>query len=474
MYDNDQNYGWKSYDNQSYDNRQYGGDPYGRRPQPEDMPPKKKKGGILKKAALITAGALLFGTVSGATMVGVNVAASRFMGNSAAASAEAEKKEEISKAQTESQGSGQDNGQGSAQGNGGYQQGQRNNGKAVADVSDIVEQAMPTVVAITSTAVYQSNNYGYGWFFRGGPQTYEVPSSGSGIIVGENDKELLIVTNNHVVEDSTSLKVAFIDSEVVDAAIKGTDAETDLAVIAVPLEQIKDDTKSKIKVARLGNSDELKAGQGVVAIGNALGYGQSVTVGYVSALNREVRVSNTSTRELLQTDAAINPGNSGGALLNMMGEVIGINAAKYSSTEVEGIGYAIPISKAEDIMNQLMNRKTMNPVEEARRGYLGIQGTSVDEESAAAFGMPRGVYVYKILEEGAAARSDLREKDIITKVDGQSVRNMTDLQELLACYEMGEQIDLTVQTQKDGEYQERTVTIALKAMPQENTETQAQ
>ena len=474
MYDNDQNYGWKSYDNQSYDNRQYGGDPYGRCPQPEEMPPKKKKGGILKKAALITAGALLFGTVSGATMVGVNVAASRFMGNSAAASAEAEKKEEISKAQTESQGSGQDNGQGSAQGNGGYQQGQRNNGKAVADVSDIVEQAMPTVVAITSTAVYQSNNYGYGWFFRGGPQTYEVPSSGSGIIVGENDKELLIVTNNHVVEDSTSLKVAFIDSEVVDAAIKGTDAETDLAVIAVPLEQIKDDTKSKIKVARLGNSDELKVGQGVVAIGNALGYGQSVTVGYVSALNREVRVSNTSTRELLQTDAAINPGNSGGALLNMKGEVIGINAAKYSSTEVAGIGYAIPISKAEDIMNQLMNRKTMNPVEEAKRGYLGIQGTSVDEESAAAFGMPRGVYVYKILEEGAAAQSDLREKDIITRVDGQSVRNMTDLQELLACYEMGEQIDLTVQSQKDGEYQERTVTIALKAMPQENTETQAQ
>ena len=495
MYDNDQNYGWKSYDNQSYDNRQYGGDPYGRRPQPEDMPPKKKKGGILKKAALITAGALLFGTVSGATMVGVNVAASRFMGNSAAASAEAEKKEEISKAQTESQDSSQDNGQGSAQGNGGYQQGQRNNGKAVADVSDIVEQAMPTVVAITSTAVYQSNNYGYGWFFRGGPQTYEVPSSGSGIIVGENDKELLIVTNNHVVEDSTSLKVAFIDSEVVDAAIKGTDAETDLAVIAVPLEQIKDDTKSKIKVARLGPSDELQVGQGVPALAHPLGYGQPVTVGYVSALNREVRVSSTSTRELLQTDAAINPGNSGGALLNMKGEVIGINAAKYSSTEVEGIGYAIPISKAEDIMNQLMNRKTMNPVEEAKRGYLGIQGTSVDEESAAAFGMPRGVllppvscihthplafgmprgvYVYKILEEGAAAQSDLREKDIITKVDGQSVRNMTDLQELLACYEMGEQIDLTVQTHKHREYKERTVTITLKAMPQENTETQAQ
>ena len=202
--------------------------------------------------------------------------------------------------------------------------------------------------------------------------------------MGENDKELLIVTNNHVVEDSTSLKVAFIDSEVVDAAIKGTDAETDLAVIAVPLEQIKDDTKSKIKVARLGNSDELKVGQGVVAIGNALGYGQSVTVGYVSALNREVRVSNTSTRELLQTDAAINPGNSGGALLNMKGEVIGINAAKYSLTEVEGIGYA---------NSHIQGRRHHEPAYEpqdhesgggGQKRLSGIQGTSVDEESAAA------------------------------------------------------------------------------------------
>mgnify|MGYP000632871171 CR=1 FL=1 len=188
MYDNDQNYGWKSYDNQSYDNRQYGGDPYGRVPA-GGYAPKEEKRRHFKKTAMITAGALLFGTVSGAAMVGVNVAASRFTGNSSAASAEPEKKEDIPKARTESRDSGQDNGQGSAsQGDGGYQQGQRNNGKAVADVSDIVEQAMPTVVAITSTAVYQSNNYGYGWFFRGGPQTYEVPSSGSGIIIGENDK----------------------------------------------------------------------------------------------------------------------------------------------------------------------------------------------------------------------------------------------------------------------------------------------
>ena len=327
---------------------------------------------------------------------------------------------------------------------------------------------MPSVVAITSTAVYQSNNFGYGWFF-GGPQTYEVPSSGSGIIVGENEKELLIVTNNHVVEASTSLKVAFIDNQVVDAVIKGTDPETDLAVIAVPLDQIQTDTKSKIKIAKLGNSDEMKVGQGVVAIGNALGYGQSVTVGYVSALNRQVQVSENSTRELMQTDAAINPGNSGGALLNMKGEVIGINAAKYSSTEVEGMGYAIPISKAEDIMNQLMNRRS-DRVEESRRGYLGIQGTTVDENSAAAFGMPRGVYVFKILENGAAAQSELREKDIITKADGQSIRTMTDLQEILSCYEEGETVSLTVQSQRDGQYEEKTVSITLKKMPQEGEE----
>ncbi|MEQ2427362.1 S1C family serine protease [Enterocloster hominis (ex Hitch et al. 2024)] len=472
MYDNDQEYGWKSYDNQGYDDRQYNGaqtgpgfsggqGPFRNQGPDYDQRPPKKKGGLLKKAALITAGAILFGAVSGGVMVGVNVAASRYLDIYASADAQASQ-ETNPPAQEPDQGQNVQK----DQGNSGSQQKSR---AAVADVSDIVEEAMPTVVAITSTTVYQNNNFGYGWFF-GGPQTYEVPSSGSGIIVGENDKELLIVTNNHVVEDSTSLKVAFIDNEVVDATIKGTDAETDLAVISVPLGQIKTDTRSKISIAKLGNSDDLKVGQGVIAIGNALGYGQSVTVGYVSALDREVRVSNNSTRTLLQTDAAINPGNSGGALLNMKGEVIGINAAKYSSTEVEGIGYAIPISKAQDIMSQLMNRKTMNPVAEEKRGYLGIQGTSVDEEAASSFGMPRGVYIYKILGDGAAAVSDLREKDIITKVDGQSVKTMTQLQELLACYELGEQIELTVQTQVDGQYKERTVQVTLKAMPEESSQ----
>ena len=467
MYNNDQEYGWKSYDNQGYDDRQYNGaqtgpgfpggqgPSYNQGPSYDQRPP-KKKGGLLKKAALITAGAVLFGTVSGGVMVGVNIAASRYL--DIHASADAPASQAANPPATEP-----DQGQADQKGQDNNGSQQKPNGAAVADVSDIVEEA------ITSTTVYQSNNFGYGWFF-GGPQTYEVPSSGSGIIIGENDKELLIVTNNHVVEESTSLKVSFIDNEVVDAAIKGTDAETDLAVISVPLEQIKADTKSKISIAKLGNSDELKVGQGVVAIGNALGYGQSVTVGYVSALDREVRVSNNSTRTLLQTDAAINPGNSGGALLNMKGEVVGINAAKYSSTEVEGIGYAIPISKAQDIMSQLMNRKTMNPVAEEKRGYLGIQGTSVDEEAANSFGMPRGVYIYKILDDGAAAVSDLREKDIITKVDGQSVKTMPQLQELLACYELGEQIELTVQTQAGGQYEERTVSVTLKAMPEESSQ----
>lgn len=421
-----------------------------------------RRGGILKKAAWITAGALLFGMIAGGVMVGVQVASSDLFkelytvvaGDQAAGAVKAPAP--------------------------GGPMGQGENGPGLAtpsyiaapvtDVSVIVEQAMPSVVSITSTAVYQSRDFGYDWFFGGAPegQTYEVPSSGSGIIIGENATELLIVTNNHVVEDATSLKVTFIDQETVDAVIKGTDPETDLAVIAISLDQIKDGTKSQIRPATLGNSDDLKPGQGVIAIGNALGYGQSVTVGYISAVNREVQTEEGNTRLLLQTDAAINPGNSGGALLNMKGELVGINAAKYASTEVEGIGYAIPISKSEDIINQLMTRKSRTSVPEEERGYLGIQGTNVDENAARTFGMPKGAYIYRILENGAAAASELREKDIITKVDGQTVRSMEGLQEILAGYRSGEQAELTVQRQVDGSYQELTVTVTLAGMPQED------
>ncbi len=437
---------------------------YNSGPSVPPKPPRKKGGGAVKKAAGIIAAAILFGTVSGAAMVGVNMAASILLPPLPVSSQPAE---EATEAPAEKQG--------------GFHQSQpdikmpefyKNQSPApVTDVSSIVEEAMPSVVAITSTMEYESND-SYSWFFGGGgSQVYEVPSSGSGIIVGENDQELLIVTNNHVVEASKEVKVAFIDESVVEASIKGTDADADLAVIAVPLENISQDTMSKIKTAKLGDSDQLKVGQGVVAIGNALGYGQSVTVGYVSALNREVRVSQNSTRTLLQTDAAINPGNSGGALLNMQGEVIGINAAKYSSTEVEGIGYAIPISKAQGIIGDLMNKKTQKLVDEEKRGYLGIQGTSVDSDTSKALGMPEGVYVFKILENGAAAGSDINEKDIITKFDGQSVKNMVDLQELLTYYEVGDEVVLTVQSLENGQYVERKVTVTLAPMPDSTGET---
>ena len=309
--------------------------------------------------------------------------------------------------------------------------------------------------------LYQSSTP---WFGRG--QTYEIPSSGSGIIMGQNDEELLIVTNNHVVENATSLSVAFVDSTSVEATIKGMDADADLAVIAVPLKDIPEATFSQISIATLGNSDELKVGNGVIAIGNALGFGQSITVGFVSALDREVTTDGTTTRNLLQTDAAINPGNSGGALLNMKGEVIGINAAKYSSTEVEGIGYAIPISKAEDIINSLMTKRTRNNiVEEGKEGYLGIQGLTVDDSMARQLGMPSGVFVSGIVEGGAASKTDLREKDIITKFDDQTVRSMASLQELLKYYKEGETVNLTVQSLKDGEYVERTIEITLGGKP---------
>lgn len=411
----------------------------------EPMKKPGKKSSMAGKVAGITAAALLFGTVAGGTMFGVNTAGEYLKSqygpkeesHASLAVAEPQKSAETQIA---------------------------NVAPAVQmDVSSIVEASMPSVVAITNTMVLEQRT----WF--GSSQRYEVPSSGSGIIVGQNDDEILIVTNNHVVEGSKNLSVTFIDEQSVEAAIKGTDSESDLAVIAVPLSSIGAETMSKIKVAVMGDSDALKVGQGVIAIGNALGYGQSVTVGYISATDREVKSQDEVSRNLLQTDAAINPGNSGGALLNMQGEVIGINAAKYSSTEVEGMGYAIPISKAQDIINELMNRKTRVEVDEGKQGYLGIQGTNIDDTAASLYGMPKGVYVYKIVEDGAAAASDLREKDIITKFDGQTVRSMADLQEMLTYYEGGSKVNLTVRSLENGEYVERTVEITLGYKPAAET-----
>lgn len=411
----------------------------------------------MKKTAWIVLSAVLFGTVAGTVMTGVQIASSGMVSQFFAIVSSDEKLPEQGEELLPESFPG------------GNIPGILPEVPAVpapaTDVSQVVEEAMPAVVAVASTAVYQMPDFGFGWFFGGGSQSYEVPSSGSGIIIGENDTELLIVTNNHVVQDTVSLKITFVDDAAVDAAVKGTDTDTDLAVISVPLDQIPQETKEKIAVARLGDSDGLKVGQGVIAIGNALGYGQSVTVGYVSALNRKIKTSDGNTRVLLQTDAAINPGNSGGALLNMKGEVIGINAAKYSSTEVEGIGYAIPVSGVQDILDELMNRKTRSEVAEEKRGYLGIQGTTVDEDAAAAFGMPKGVYVYKILKDGAAADSQLREKDIITKLDGMTVKSMQELQKLLKGYEAGETIELLVQRQEDGQYKEIQIPVTLTGLP---------
>lgn len=411
----------------------------------------------MKKTAWIVLSAVLFGTVAGTVMTGVQIASSGMVSQFFAIVSSDEKLPEQGEELLPEPFPG------------GNIPGILPEAPAVpapaTDVSQVVEEAMPAVVAVASTAVYQMPDFGFGWFFGGGSQSYEVPSSGSGIVIGENDTELLIVTNNHVVQDTVSLKITFVDDTAVDAAVKGTDTDTDLAVISVPLDQIPQETKEKIAVARLGDSDGLKVGQGVIAIGNALGYGQSVTVGYVSALNREIKTSDGNTRVLLQTDAAINPGNSGGALLNMKGEVIGINAAKYSSTEVEGIGYAIPVSGVQEILDELMNRKTRSEVAEEKRGYLGIQGTTVDEDAAAAFGMPKGVYVYKILKDGAAADSQLREKDIITKLDGMTVKSMQELQKLLKGYETGETIELLVQRQEDGQYKEIQIPVTLTGLP---------
>ena len=400
-----------------------------------------KKHSYAKTTALVTAAALLFGVISGGTMYGVNRAANTLLPyQSSQVNETIGQTTQIPAANTSTTSS---------------------NGVVIEDVSAIVDATLPSVVSITNTQVYQSNT----WF--GQSQTYEVPSSGSGIIVGQNDSELLIVTNNHVVSDSEGLTVTFADESTADAAIKGTDSEADLAVIAVPLDKVSADTKGKIKAATLGDSDSLKMGQGVIAIGNALGLGQSVTVGHVSALNREIKVDD-ATKTVIQTDAAINPGNSGGALLNSKGEVIGINEAKYADTSVEGVGYAIPISKAKDIIDDLMTRTTKIAVSESEQGYLGIQLQNIDESMAKMYGMPQGVYVYKIMEDSAAAGSDLHEKDIITKLDGEKISNYADLAKLLTYYKSGDTVTLTVQSLVNGSYQEREVQLTLKQRPAES------
>lgn len=410
----------------------------------------KRKNSWARKAAGITAAAVLFGTVAGGVMTGVNYVGARLTGLSditASASAETEGTTTAQIPETKAASDDQSTTPVST----------------VTDVSSIAEKAMPSLVAINDTMTVEQNN------FFGMPQTYQAQSSGSGIIVGQNDTELLIATNNHVVSGATDMKVTFTDSTQVAAAVKGTDSATDLAIIAVKLSDIPSDTMSKIKVSTLGDSDHVKVGEQVIAIGNALGYGQSLTVGYISALDREITDENGIQHTYIQTDAAINPGNSGGALLDLNGNVIGINVAKNASTEVEGMGFAIPISKAQEILNNLMTKKTREAVDESAQGYLGIQGTNIDANASKEYGMPVGIYVYKIVEGGAAANSDLKEKDIITKFDGQSVTNMEELKQMLTYYEGGSTVELTVQSLVNGAYVEHNVQITLGTKPASNS-----
>lgn len=410
----------------------------------------RKKNSWARKAAGITAAAVLFGTVAGGVMTGVNYVGTRLTGLADITATAPAETEGTTTAQVPETSAASNNGSTTAV-------------STVTDVSSIAEKAMPSLVAINDTMTVEQNN------FFGMPQTYQAQSSGSGIIVGQNDTELLIATNNHVVSGATDMKVTFTDSTQVAAAVKGTDSATDLAIIAVKLSDIPSDTMSKIKVATLGNSDNVKVGQQVIAIGNALGYGQSLTVGYISALDREITDENGIQHTYIQTDAAINPGNSGGALLDLNGNVIGINAAKNASTEVEGMGFAIPISKAQEILNNLMTKKTREAVDESAQGYPGIQGTNIDANASKEYGMPVGIYVYKIVEGGAAANSDLKEKDIITKFDGQSVTNMEELKQMLTYYEGGSTVSLTVQSLVNGSYVEHEVQITLGTKPASNS-----
>ena len=323
-----------------------------------------------------------------------------------------------------------------------------------SDIATIAKNAMPSIVSITNMSVQEVQS------FFGGTQQQESTSVGSGIIIGQTDSELLILTNNHVVEGNEKLTVSFVDNESVEANVKGTDSTKDLAVVAVKISDVKDSTMDEIAVATMGDSSKLEVGEQVIAIGNALGYGQSVTSGIVSATERTLDGYEGGT--LIQTDAAINPGNSVGALLNSNGEVIGINTAKVATDSVEGMGYAIPISDASDTIQNLMNQETKTKVSEAEQGYLGIQGVDVSDESAKMYNMPTGVYISDVVKNGGAQQAGLTKGSVITGLEGTTISDMNSLKEQLQYYRVGDKVKVTVQVPgNNGEYTEKTVEVTL-------------
>lgn len=407
-------------------------------------PKKKKEHKKMPKAVAVTGLALMFGVVSSATFLTTNYVGTKVLklGTTQKSTSTTSTSAVTSNASLT-----------------------KTSSVVTSDVSSVVENVMPSIVSITNMSVQEVQNY------FGGTSKQESESAGTGIIISQNDSELLVVTNNHVVAGSDTLTVTFADGNSVEANIKGTDSEYDVAVVAVPLDSISEDTKKAISVATLGDSTELKVGEPAIAIGNALGYGQSVTTGVISALNRSVSETDQTTGEttessvkLIQTDAAINPGNSGGALVNTSGEVIGINSSKLVGDSVEGVGYAIPISDVSDLIENLMNQETKTKVAEADQGAIGIKGMSVSTEYSQQLNMPEGVYVSEVTKGGGAEKAGMTRGCIITGINGTKVSSMDDLQEQLQYYAKGDEVELTIQVpQSNGEYQEQSVTVIFGA-----------
>ena len=420
-------HGWR--DESTYNNENYYGnippEPDKRRRQRKNGS-KNNKNGMGKKAAKLVASAAVFGLVAGACFVGVSVAKDKLY-PSTADRIETTSGTTSAKSETSSRGSS----------------------SSSSNVASVVNEVMPSVVSITST-IQSSNYYGFG--------TQESEGAGSGFIVAKTKDNLMIATNNHVVSDATSLTVGFADDTTAKATVVGTDSSADLAVISVKIKDIKDSTASKIKVATLGSSDDLKVGEEVVAIGNALGYGQSVTTGVVSAKNREVSLTD-GTMNLLQTDAAINPGNSGGVLINMDGQVVGINNAKLEDTSVEGMGYAIPITTAKTILTDLMNANSVSTKDAA---FLGVVGRDINESYSSALGIPSGIYVSQVVSGSPAEKAGISAGDVITKFEGNNVSTMSGLKENLALKKANTKVKITFKrANQSGTYEEKTVTVTL-------------
>lgn len=427
---------------------------------------RRNQNSFQKKAGATIALAVIFGLVAAVVFQAANFAADRFL-NTGKSSVQIKTTDSVDLQETASDDSTAD--------------------KVLSDsengtVAAVAQASMPSVVAITTVSVQEIPS-----FFGYSSHQYKSASTGSGIIVGDNDDELLIATNNHVVDGATTLSVCFIGDDVanaetetvnagdngdlnvedaVSAKIKGTDADNDLAVVAVKKSDIPEDTLNQIKIAQIGSSDDLAVGQQVVAIGNALGYGQSVTSGWISALNRTISTDDgTNSTGLIQTDAAINPGNSGGALLNMKGELIGINSAKYADSAVEGMGYAIPISKAKPILEELMNRETREKVDNSKKGYLGVSLASLTTEAIEMYNMPTGAFVRSVEDDSPAQEAGICKGDIIVKFDGQKVSDGDDLLDKLQYYKSGEKIEAVIARATNGEYEENTVELTLGTRP---------